>query len=83
MDELVSGFCVRYPGMKEGSEIHYRPCEIGSEQFWEYLKSEIKTLNYIVICLGDDRMNLNFASEILSFALRQGKDFSKNFAMLY
>lgn len=82
MDLLERSFRVRYPGMDEKSGVRYVKCEIGSNDFWNRIESLIKELNYIVVCLGDDRLNLNVASEILSFALRTGKDLTKNFAIV-
>ena len=82
MDILEKAFCVRYPGMGKNSGVIYDKCEVGSNDFWTRMESLILNLNYIVICLGDDRLNLQVASEILIFALRKNKDFTRNFAIL-
>lgn len=82
MDILEKAFCVRYPGMGENSGVIYNKCEVGSNDFWTKMKSLILDLNYIVICLGDDRLNLQVASEILNLALRENKDLTHNFAIL-
>ncbi len=82
MDKIAKDFRVRYPGLKEEKGVHYEKCEVGSDSFWSYLDSSIMGLNYIVVCLGDDRLNLNIASEILTVALRKGKDLAKNFVIL-
>ena len=82
MDLLERAFRVRYPGMDEKSGVVYGKCEVGSNDFWTRMESLIKNLNYIVVCLGNDRLNLNVASEILSLALRMNKDLTKNFAIL-
>lgn len=82
MDNLSKDFCVKYPGMTEQSGVYYKHCDVHSDDFWNYLSSSIMDLNYIVVCLGDDRLNLNVTSEILSFALREGRDLSKNFVIL-
>lgn len=82
MDVLEKAFCVRYPGMGKNSGVIYDKCEVGSNDFWTRMESLILNLNYIVICLGDDRLNLQVASEILNLALRENKDFTHNFAIL-
>ena len=82
MDILEKAFCVRYPGMDKNSGVIYNKCEVGSNDFWTKMKSLILDLNYIVICLGDDRLNLQVASEILNLALQNNKDFTRNFAIL-
>ena len=82
MDVLENAFCVRYPGMGKNSGVIYDKCEVGSNDFWTRMESLILNLNYIVICLGDDRLNLQVASEILNLALRKNKDFTRNFAIL-
>lgn len=71
-----------FPGMSENVGISFKQCEIGANDFWEDMKDRIHQLNYIVICMGDDRLNLRMAVELVEYAFRSGKDLSKNFVIL-
>lgn len=71
-----------YPSMDEAAGISYKECEIGSNAFWKEMETQIQKLNYIVICLGNDHLNLRIAIDLLEFAYRKGKDLSKNFVIL-
>ena len=82
MDTSAQAYRKSFPGMNENAGIVYESCVIGSDSFWAQMHERIHHLNYIVIALGDDRLNLKIAAELVEFAFRQGKDLSKNFLIL-
>ena len=82
MDSIELLYRKSFPGMNEDAGITFRQYEIGGNDFWEDMAGRIKTLNYIVVCLGDDRRNLRLAADLVEFAYRQGRDLSKNFVIL-
>ena len=82
MDNLEQAYQKKAPGMNEDAGISYIKCEIGSNDYWNTVSDKIESLNYIVICMGDDRTNLKTAVDIVEFAYRSGKDISHNFAVL-
>lgn len=51
--------------------------EIGSPAFWSMLRDDIKDLNYIVVSLGDDKLNFQTALNIAEFALIEGRPVDK------
>lgn len=61
-------------------EIHQS--EIKSVEFKNVIARLIKSLNYIVICLGDDSLNLKLAIDIAELAVISGRDTKKNFCVL-
>lgn len=71
-----------FPGMNESVGITFKQWEIGDKAFWDDIAQHIFSLNYIVICLGDDRLNLRMAIDLVEYAYRHGKDLSKNFVIL-
>lgn len=71
-----------FPGMNEANGVTYTQCEIGSKEFWNDVSGRIHDLNYIVVCMGNDRLNLKMAVELVEFAFRNDKDLSKNFVIL-
>ena len=86
MDRLMGNFEQAYrksfPGMNEAAGISFIQCEIGGNDFWNDMEQRILKLNYIVVCLGNDRLNLCMAVDLVEFAFRKGKDLSKNFVIL-
>lgn len=82
MANIESAYRNNFPGMNESAGITYKPWEIGGNAFWDDLAQRIDTLNYIVVCLGDDRFNLRIAVDLVEYAYRHGKDLTKNFLIL-
>ena len=82
MDMIEQAYRKSFPGMSESAGITFEHSEIGGDVFWEKMSQRIHTLNYIVVCMGDDRINLRTAVDLVQFAYRQGKDLSKNFVIL-
>ena len=82
MGQLEQAYRKSFPGMNKSAGITYKQCEIGSNEFWDEMSEQILRLNYIVVCLGNDRINLRMAVDIVEFAFRKGKDISKNFVIL-
>lgn len=82
MKSLEQAYRRRYPGMNEDAGIEFMDCEVGGNKFWEDIRRRIRDLNYIIVCLGNDRLNLNIAIELAEYAFRQGKDLSHNFVIL-
>lgn len=82
MNELKKKQIITTPCLDESFGIEYLKCEIGNNDFWQYIENNILKLNYIVVCLGNDRLNLKTAIDILVYAYRIGKDLSHNFVIL-
>lgn len=64
-------------------EVAFTSCRIESDKFWEGLEKVILRMNYIIVCLGDDRTNLKTATEIAEFALRKGRSLDDNFIIAF
>lgn len=62
-------FVNKYPGVKN-YQIEYEKADINSKKYFELLKSKIGSLKYIVISLGDDRLNIKVAIELYEFSLK-------------
>lgn len=82
MDNLEQAYRKKAPGMNAATGITYVKCDIGGKKYWDTLTENIKSLNYIVVSMGDERINLKTAIDIVEFAYRSGKDLSKNFIVL-
>lgn len=82
MDLLEKSYRQSSPGMNEEAGIYFKKCTVWANDFWDLICESMPTMNYIVICLGDDRTNLQIAIDLADFALRSGKDLSKDFCIL-
>ena len=82
MENIEPDYKKSFPGLNEKAGITFNQCEIGSNAFWDDMSKRIHDLNYIVVCMGDDRLNLKTAVDLVEFAYRKGKDLSKNFLVL-
>ena len=81
-DRTGAEFLARHPALTEQNGVFLRQMEAGSGEFSKLLESEIATLNYVVICTGNDKMNLKLAVDLLESAYLSGRDLSRNFAIL-
>ena len=82
MDLREQSYRNKHKGMNEDAGISYRHCIIGSNAFWDTLRVRLPALNYIAVCLGDDRLNLRLALDLAEFAILSGKDLSRDFIIL-
>ena len=82
MDAIALEFRKRFPGMSEAAGIRYVQCETGSAGFNEVIRDLMPGLNYIMVCLGDDALNLSVAEDLARYASQSGKDTSKDFIIL-
>ena len=62
-------------------EVQFMPCSVDSAIFWKHLEGIIDDVNYLVVCLGEDKLNLKIAIDIAEFALSHGRDLSRNFVI--
>lgn len=70
MNNIAGGFYRDIPGLKDGNEIELMHCDINSTFFWDIVSSQILTLNYIVIALGNDLLGISLAVDIYKLACR-------------
>ena len=82
MVALEQAYLRRFPGMNNKAGIHFLDYRVGDNDFWKDMDGRIDALNYVVVCLGDDRTNLRIAIDLAEFAIRSGKDLSRNFVIL-
>ncbi len=68
MDSMKEAYLKDYPGMSEDAGVSFISAEVGSDAFWSMMNERIASLNYIVICLGDSRLNLTTAIETVKLA---------------
>ena len=60
-------------------EVENHVCNVDSQEFWADIQRIISTLNYVVVSLGDDELNLKIALDIAEFATVHKRDLSDRF----
>lgn len=68
MDAIEGDFISKTPGAAHDDLILYENDSIESASFWKKLKRRISSLNYIVVSLGDDKLNVTAGLRILEYA---------------
>lgn len=63
------------------NEFELHNCKVGTIEFRTKMLDLIEDLNYIVICLGDDNLNLQTALDIAESAEIQGRGTAANFCI--
>jgi len=67
--------------LPDDKEISFESCATDTAGFWDHMEKIISTVNYIVVCLGNDTVNLKTAIDIAEFAFRKGRDLGNNFVI--
>lgn len=60
-------------------EVVFHALDVNRADFWKEMKTLITKLNYMVICLGDDKLNMQVAIDLAEFAVTSGRDVSDKF----
>ncbi|MBQ9185655.1 MAG: hypothetical protein IJ151_07280 [Bacteroidales bacterium] len=81
ISDIIGSQKIKHPGLIGKAGIKFMECKVGSPQFWDEVRSKLNSLNYVVVCMGNDTLNLRLATEIMEFAYKEGKDLSKNFVI--
>ena len=79
---LKGGFFAKSPALMEEhnkSRYAFHFLDVNTLAFWEQMKLLINQINYVVIALGDDDINITAAIDLYKFALRYRADLSKKF----
>lgn len=68
------------PDAKEVEVVHHN-LDVSRVEFWKQLATLINNLNYIVVCLGNDRLNMQVAIDLAEFAVTNGRNVSDKFVI--
>ena len=79
MDQLKGDFYNNAPALRNNPEIELIQMSNLSTSFWPWVEHILPKLNYVVIALGDDRSNMQAASDLFEAACKVRIDNMKNF----
>lgn len=77
----ASGDFKRKITLPDSKEVTFVDGMTDTSKFWEQLDTIISDVNYIVVCLGNDMLNLKTSIDIAEFALRKGRELNRNFVI--
>lgn len=61
---------MKMPSLKDVSGIEFIDASSDTPGFWDKIGQLIKELDYIVVCIGDDKTGISVATDIYEYALR-------------
>lgn len=71
MDKIKGGYYAQRPALLGNENIVLQTADINSKPYWEYIDAIVKEgLNYIVISLGDDELNIRTALSLYEYVMR-------------
>ncbi len=74
MEKLSGSFYNNTPALKGNKELELLKMDDKSDDFWVWVDSHLLQLNYVVLALGNDKLNMQIAVDLLEKALRKNKD---------
>ncbi len=82
LDKLKGRFITQYPRLGQSdSGIVWHNSDNRSTDFWERLRANIDSLNYVVLAMGDDEKDMTLAVDIFNMAQRYRKDELNHFGI--
>lgn len=79
MDKLEGDFRHSCPALFDLMNISLEKCTVNSVEYWNRIGELISSVNYIAVCLGDDKTNVKVAADLAEFAYSTGRNIEKNF----
>lgn len=71
INNLIGNYLANRPALKTNTNIKFIQSAIGSEGYWNNIDSLItKGLNYVIIALGNDQLNLSTAIRLREYQMR-------------
>lgn len=71
----TSGFLrAQAPGMMNRYDISLHDCDARSREMYDYLSKNAESINYVVVCTGSAKLNLEIAEDLQRFFSRRGRD---------
>ncbi len=77
MYQIKGRFLSNTPVFKNNDKFSFINCDINSTHFYEVLENVHRDLNYVVVALGDDELNITVAVRIFNYIRRRRQELSK------
>lgn len=77
MYQIKGRFFSNTPRFNDEGNFSFYNCDVNSSLFYDVLEKTHKNLNYVVVALGDDELNITIAVRIFNYIRRQRQELSK------
>lgn len=82
LQKLKGRFVTKYPKLKdEDTGIKWHNMDYRCTEFWDGLRENIDSLNYVVLAMGDDEKDMTLAVDIFNLAQRYRKNGLSHFGI--
>ncbi|MDL2273018.1 hypothetical protein LJC34_00470 [Oscillospiraceae bacterium OttesenSCG-928-G22] len=81
IDSTLGQFAEHYPGLLENYTIECLACDVRSAEFYGALDTLRTEVNYVVVALGDDVLNLEIAYDLQCYFKKRDDDLSPGIAV--
>ena len=82
LDELKGRFVAKYPHLGDpDTGIQWHNMDNRCVEFWDGLKDNLDSLNYVVLAMGDDEKDMSLAVDIFNLVLRYRKNGLNHFGI--
>lgn len=71
MDTLKGTYLSARPALKNTQLLMFQNLSVGSVDYWQYIDHIVEKLNYVVVALGDDNLNIASAIELFEYCNRK------------
>lgn len=70
MKMIASNFYAKNPAMKDSKEVVMTAATFGDETYWKAMEDVLPTLNYAVVCPGNDQKAIEIVASLCRMSLR-------------
>lgn len=71
MDMFKGSYLSAKPALKNSPLLSFQNITIGTMEYWKHIDNIVDSLNYVVIALGDDNLNIASAIELFEYCNRK------------
>lgn len=69
------------PALKDSNLLSFEDIKIGTIDYWEKIETIADTLNYVIIAMGDDKLNISTAIDLFNYCYRKREGKLDKFAI--
>ena len=81
MDQIKGGYYAQRPALKSNENLELHKACVNSETYWDIVTKIVsRGLNYVIVSLGDDELNIKTALELYEYVMRYSTNFGGKFS---
>ena len=81
MDQIKGGYYAQRPALKSNENLELHKACVNSETYWDIVtKTVFRGLNYVIVSLGNDELNIKTALELYEYVMRYATNVGGKFS---